>query len=335
MELTELGSDGWSGEMTSLQNDEDVPHGRWWIEPTDVRYIKLGPGGAWVDRCLDEGLIEIGHHGVVHDLANAGDWEAVRAHFVGQGASPGKASDFTRELRDFYTLPDTTLWITTARGRLWWAFAEAGVEAVTEAGRGGRLRRVRGTWRATDADGGDLALDSLSTRLTKVAGYRQTLCRVEAEDYLVRRINAQPEPRVAEAMAAKEALITVAGSMIANLHWRDFELLTDLIFASGGWRRVSAVGGAAQADSDLVLEQATTGEVAMVQVKSAAGQGVVDDYVQRFADGPWDRGFLVCHTPMGNLRAPALDRFHLWQGKTLAEQAVRAGLFDWLIARCR
>jgi hypothetical protein len=321
--------------MTGLHDSEDAPSGRWWIEPTAFRYIKLGPGGAWVDRCLDEGVVELGHNGVPHALARAGDWDAVRAHFIDQGLTPAKASDFTRELRDFYELPDTALWITTARGRLWWAFAEAEVRPVSEEGRGGRLRRVRGRWRSTDVEGAPLSLDSLSTRLTRVAAYRQTLCRVEAADYLVRRINARPEPVVADALAARANLLEITARMIAGLHWRDFEVLVDLIFAQGGWRRISAVGGSDQADSDLVLEQATTGERAMVQVKSSADPAVVADYTARFRAGGWDRCFFVCHTSRGRLAAPELPRFHLWQGDVLAHQAVKAGLVDWLIARCR
>lgn len=322
--------------MTSLQAEQVEPTGRWWIEPDEVRYIKLGPGGAWVDRCLEEGVIAFGHHGVPHALAAGGDWAALRQHFLDEGLSGSKASDFTRELRDFYTLPASTLWITIARGRLWWTFAETEVIPIEEPGFGARLRRCAGSWRSVDVTGAPLDLNDLSTRLTRVAAYRQTLCRVEAADYLVRRINAEPEPSVAQAIAAREALTQAVQTLIAGLHWRDFELLTDLIFASGGWRRVSAVGGSDQADSDLVLEQATTGERAMVQVKSSAGQGVVEDYARRFQDGGWDRCFLVCHTASSTLSPPStLERFHLWQGPVLAEQAVKAGLVDWLIARSR
>lgn len=321
--------------MTSLHDIDKVPGGRWWVEPTDVRYIKLGPGGAWVDRCLDGGVVELGHNGIPFELSAAGDWDAVRTHFLALGATPSKASDFTRELREFHILPDTTLWITTARGRLWWAFADRVVEPVSGEGRGSRVRRVVGRWRSTDVDDSPLTLDELSTRLTKVAAYRQTLCRVEAADYLLRRINNQPEPVVAEALAARDGLLDVAGRMIAGLHWKDFEVLVDLIFAQGGWRRVSAVGGSSQADSDLVLEQATTGERAMVQVKSSADRAVVADYADRFQHGSWDRCFLVCHSPQGRLVVPDMPRFHLWQGATLADQAVRAGLLDWVITKSR
>ena len=51
------------------------------------------------------------------------------------------------------------------------------------------------------------------------------------------------------------------------LHQDDFETLVDLIFARGGWHRVSALGGN-EADIDLAVEQSLTGERAFVQVKS-------------------------------------------------------------------
>ncbi len=321
--------------MTSLHRQEAPPPASR-VEASAARYIKLGPSGAWVERCLREGVIELDHNEVSHALAEAGDWEGVRQVLKGLGRGAGKVTDFTRELRDFYTLPDTALWVTVARGRLWWAFAEPQVEPVTEAGRGARLRRTKGAWRSTDVNGQPLLLDRLSTRLTKVAAYRQTLCSVEAEDYLLRRINAEPEPVVTRALEAQAALVTVAELLIQGLHWKEFELLADLILAGSGWRRVSAVGGSEQADSDLILEQAATGERAMVQVKSSASQAVLEDYAERFRTGGWDRWFLLCHSSAGRLTAPTgADRFHLWQGRTLAEQAVRGGLVDWLIEKNR
>jgi len=301
------------------------------IATTAVRYIKLGPGGAWFDRCIREGLLEVGHATVGHDLASAGDWDAVRAAFAGN--NPTKASDFTRELRDVYTLPDTALWITIGQGRLWWAFAEPEVFAVSGEGRGVRARNVIGKWSSQDQKSRPLLLDGLSTRLTKVAAYRQTLCKVEHADYLLRRINGIEEPAVVTARAAQTQMVASARALIEALDWRDFEVMTDLIFAQSGWRRVSAVGGSDQADTDLVLEQAATGERAMVQVKSSATQGVVDDYLARFLRGGFSRGFLVCHSPRSAISAPADAAFHLWLGDRLAEQAMAAGLLPWLIEK--
>jgi hypothetical protein len=128
-------------------------------------------------------------------------------------------------------------------------------------------------------------------------------------------------------------MVAVAAEMIAALHWADFETLVDLIFARSGGQRISRVGGT-QKDVDLILEQPTTGEKAFVQVKSKAGQAVLDNYVDRFrrrgADEQW---FFVCHSPKGALNADDESRLHVWAGDRLADAAVRAGLFDWLTER--
>ena len=126
-----------------------------------------------------------------------------------------------------------------------------------------------------------------------------------------------------------------AQALIEQLDWRDFEVLVDLIFAGSGWQRSSGVGGSGQADTDLILEQAATGERAFVQVKSRATPTVFADYVERFEASGYQRLFFVCHSPSGVLRAPADPRIHIWLGDTLAGQAVQAGLFDWLIEKAR
>lgn len=66
-------------------------------------------------------------------------------------------------------------------------------------------------------------------------------------------------------------------------------------------------------DVDLIVEQPFTGERMLVQVKSQADQSVVQDYACRLAArGGEDRLLLVCHSPTGSLREPALsDGRHL------------------------
>jgi len=69
---------------------------------------------------------------------------------------------------------------------------------------GERIRKTIGGWRNTDINGELLRVNTLSTRLTKVAGYRRTICKIEAQDYLLRRINGEVEPLVAESMKGME-----------------------------------------------------------------------------------------------------------------------------------
>ena len=77
-----------------------------------------------------------------------------------------------------------------------------------------------------------------------------------------------------------------------------------------------------------------TGETAFVQVKSKAGQAVLDDYIRRFRRGRiYDRMFFICHSPTGTLSLDDTAAVHIWTGDRLADASVKAGLFDWLTER--
>ena len=70
-----------------------------------------------------------------------------------------------------------------------------------------------------------LGSGGLSTILTQVAAYRQTICRIKPAAYLLRRINAVKEPVVARDHEARSAVVAVTAEMIAGLHRADFETL--------------------------------------------------------------------------------------------------------------
>lgn len=304
------------------------------IAPTCVRYIKLGSGGAYARACLDRGELHLDYRDVPHDLCTTGDWQGVVDHFGNAGRSIGKARDAKRELHDFYTLGPDCLWITFADWHVWWAFSEPDVvwRGSDDPGLGARWRRTIGAWQNATVDGRPLRSQDLSSKLTQVANYRQTICNVEHADYLVRRINGVCEPIVADAETARIAMIDVAARMIVGLHWADFEIMVDLILARGGWQRVSVLGKT-MADVDLVVEQPTLGERASVQVKSRASQATLDAHIAYFADSGLPRTFFVCHSGEGALSARGAAGVHVWTGRDLAEIAVKSGLFDWLMQR--
>ena len=199
-------------------------------------------------------------------------------------------------------------------------------------GHGEQTRKTINGWSSTDINGAPLRIDGLSTKLTKVANYRRTICAVEAEEYLLRRINGVDDPLVAKGMKAREALLSAIAEAVSSLHQKDFETLVDVIFARSGWHRASALGGS-QKLVDMVLEQQTTGERAAVQVKSAATQNILDRYIDLVDEaGIFSRFFFICHSPKGEI-APPPDRgdVHVWSGSGLATTALRLGLTDWII----
>jgi len=305
--------------------------------PSAVRYIKLGRSGAWAPQAFADGIIPFGFREIAHGPCAAGDWEEVRRQLAAAGRSKGGISEGLRELRDFYGLGEDCLWITFADGHLWWAFAGTEVVAIADPDEEGprRYRRIIDGWHRKSLTGEPLTIRSLSSALTRVAGYRMTICTVEQEAYLLRRIRGEEELLIQEARKLRSDLEDVAGRMIAKLHWRDFENCVELIFSRGGWQRQSAIGDG-EVDIDLLLDHPTTGETAWVQIKSSANQAVLNDYLDRFRrDGSCDRFYFVAHTSKGTLALPDERPLQLWTGTTLARHALAAGLFDWLIERTR
>lgn len=306
--------------------DAALANGR--ITAATVRYIKLGKGGAWFDACLREGALRF-EDVVPHEVAAAGDWN--RAAAIYRDAGETGITDRLRELRAFYETGGDDLWITFGRGRLWWGFAAPGVTLSLD---GGRTRQLIGGWSDIDAAGQILSIASLSTSLTQTAAYQRTICTVGAAPYLLRRLNAEPDALALNTRAHLADLTNAVGEMIADLHWRDFEVLVDLMLSYGGWRRIAAVGGSGQADSDLILEQPITGERAFVQIKSKATPATLRHYVEKFDTYPgMDRFIFACHTPSARLSPPDDPRLALWLRPELAGRVVSAGLTDWLLAR--
>jgi hypothetical protein len=316
--------------------DDKARHMQDQLNPPDVRYVKLGSGGKHVDYALENAVIPVDFDLADHALCLTGDWDLLMTTMTQAGRGIQAANEDIRELKDFYDLPYGSLWITMARGHLWWALAGDNIELskVTSSGPV-RWRTTQSGWSKMSLGGIPLQLNTLSSALTKTASYRRTICRVEAQDYLLRSIRGERHPLQHRACALTEEMHSLTEQMIGNLHWAEFEALIDLIFLRNGWRRTSLLGRN-MPDVDLVLEQPLTGETAWVQVKSQAGQAELDSYIDRFlTDGSCNRFIFACADPRGALTLPRQSELNLniWTGKVLASQIVESGLFKWLSER--
>jgi len=306
------------------------------VQPKEVRYIKLGECGRWAQKSFSEGVLCFGYHTIPHQVCERKDWNGVR-NLLSDRRSEGAKTAGVTEVRTFYEFGEDCLWITFADRHLWWAFAHPEVQWTgdgTSYDDPCRKRKTINGWRNTNICDKPLRFAELSSKLTKVARFRGTICKVPEEKYLLRRINADEEPVVARANDARRAMTEVAVEMIQGLHEDDFETLTALIFARSGWQPLTRVGGKLF-DIDLEMEQPTTGEIAFVQVKSKAGQATVDDYLERFRGSSCDRFFFVCHSAQEKLTLPDEPGLHLFEGEQLADAAIKNGLYDWLIEKIR
>ncbi len=302
----------------------------------EARYIKFGGGGTWADVSLDNGELHFGYAKAPHKLGLAHDRQGIKKFYMSEGLDAKRASEVARQVVDFYSLGSDCLWITFARNCLWWTFADPEVEwrgPAKNGEHGERVRKSIGGWKNTDVNGRLLAEHELSTKLTQVKNYRQTICEVRAREYLLRKINGTENPVVVEASKARQALISSLAQAISELHWAQFETLVDIVFARSGWQRISAVGGQ-QKTIDMELEQATTGERIAVQVKSQATQKTLLDYIERTdAMGTFDRLFFVCHSPKGPIEAPEGTEVHVWTGDEFAAIVLKAGMHDWVLEK--
>ena len=302
------------------------------VKAKSAHFIKLGGGGDFEEECiLHDQTIKLGFHNPLHSECLAGKWDEVRDYWLEQGKTKGKATEITNQIKTFYESDQETLWITFFRRRMYWCFAKKGVVELSD---GYRIRNVEGKWSCHDIEGHSLMLENLSGRLTKVRGFRGTICSVKEFDYLIRRINHQKLPEVQKAEDTLAALLRDIELLIKNLTWQDFELLVDLIFTHAGWQRIGTLGKT-EKSIDLDLMSPVTGCRAFVQVKSKANKTVFENYIEQYRNmDEFDEMYFVVHTRDNFLKKwQGEPDIKLWDVATLSKLVVNSGLISWLIKK--
>ncbi|HVP49132.1 MAG TPA: hypothetical protein VMT32_21210 [Bryobacteraceae bacterium] len=118
---------------------------------------------------------------------------------------------------------------------------------------------------------------------------------------------------------------------IGNLHWKDFEILVDLVFRQAGWRRISQLGETMKY-VDLELEEPVTRDRYQVQVKSRAGLAEFNDYATQFSPRGFRKLYFVVHTPSDDLaNGSSLENVELVRRRELASMVLDGGLTRWLM----
>lgn len=302
------------------------------IEAETVKFIKLGQSGGWEERCIesDKPMVRLGFDNPHHQKCIDGDWDFMNSYWC-ESKTKGKATETTNQIKDFYTLPSTAMWITFYKRKLYWCFSE---EAVEQLGDGSRVRKVIGTWRSDDINGQPLYVENLSGKLTKVQMFRGTICSVKESDYLLKRINAQVLPEIREAKDCLRNLVSSIKALIKNLSWQDFELLVDLVFSNAGWQRVATLGKV-EKSIDLDVISPVTGRRAFIQVKSQSSKNEFKDYIDQFEGMPqYDEMYYISHTDTATLEEVQLPKnVQLIGLEHMAELTVNAGLVKWLITK--
>ena len=301
------------------------------IKPETVRFIKLGEGGQWENSCIEEGTIRLGYNSPYHENCLAGDWEPVRAYWLKyRNGNKRVATSDLNQIRAFYELSENSLWVTFFKRKLYWCFANHQVVQLED---GSRIRRTLDGWSCKDISGNNLTIENLDGRISKVQGFRGTICAVELPQYVENKINGVPQPEIQTAKDSLESLRASLENLIQGLWWKDFELLVDLIFSQSGWQRLSVLGQT-EKDIDLDVFSPVTNRRAFVQVKSQASNEDFDASVASFSTmEQFDEMYFVVHSCDGTLRNRIVNRVNILDTRKLSELVNNAGLVSWLIAK--
>jgi hypothetical protein len=304
------------------------------VSAKKVLFIKLGNEGAWEKECIENRhCLKLGRYEGNSDKDyRTGNWDRIKKTFISAGINSKTATDYTRQIREFYSADDSTIWITFYSNKLWWCFAKNDIKELSD---GSIERKANGKWSDKDIYGTILSTDKLSGKLLKTQGYRGTICKVEEAEYVVRKINGETLPDVSEAITALDTLNHNLEKLIKHLEWSDFELLVDLIFTNAGWQRIGR-RGETEKTLDLDLLSPVTNEKVMVQIKSKSNMKEFTDYKSRYSNmNNYDRMFYVVHSPDDKLMNFKKDdgRISVLCSHKIAELAISAGLTNWIIGK--
>ena len=310
------------------------------ISATKAFYIKLGRQGEFESECLSNpGFARVGWTKVDLNLLNCEpdkiDWEAIKTWLVEEKKykSKGMATNQTNQLKVFYTSEPDVLWITFYENHLYWCFLNPNVKVREDKT---KLRHTQDGWYNTDINGKPLTFDRLSGSLLRSQAYRQTICPVKEDiNYLLKKINGETLEEERSVEKAKTELSQSLEAIIHHLHWKEFELLTDLIFRQAGWQRVSEVGEL-QKDIDLALCSPIIDQKIYVQIKSEAGIPEFNKFTKLAKKDPQNQYFFIVHKPTIEVKvAPSYPNVKTWFVGDVARLVVNYGLMDWLVSKAR
>ncbi len=301
------------------------------INPKKIRFIKLGERGEWEESCIKENTIRLGYRSPHHNDSLNEDWERVKAYWLQERNNNQRvATSDVNQIRDFYELEETDLWITFYKRTLYWCLAS---KEVIELEDQSRIRKVLGQWQSTDIYGKALRIENIDGRITKVQGFRGTICAVSLPEYLIKKINGQSIELVENTKQTLDKLKSEVADLIQGLWWHDFELLVDLIFSNAGWQRFSVLGKT-EKDIDLDVYSPATQKRAFVQIKTATTRAEIERYIKSY-DGydQFDEMFFVFHTCDRDITdiGASKKNIQIWDLKKISSLVVNAGLVDWLI----
>lgn len=305
-------------------------------------YIKLGERGAWEEDSINNDKIRIGWGDTKLEDIQKGNWDKIKKEiqedFEDRNKKTGATQDFNA-LKNIYDADSNTVFVTFHNSEFWWCRVKdaVGKERIKEDG-ASKYREVDGKWNNQDVVGKVLLSNQISGKLSKLQRFPATCCKVGEIDHLRCLINADRSPEHNSISETKKELISSVRAGIKLLHWKDFEILVDLVFSQAGWRRTSVLGETMKF-FDLVLEEPITNDRYGVQIKSTTTSREFKDYAKEFTDnfeGQFRTFYFVVHSSEDDTLSEDSKKYEnveLIFADKLAKMIVDGGLVDWLMEK--
>lgn len=296
---------------------------------TNAFYIKLGRAGAWEADSIETGKLRLGWREQSIEDINACRWEFIEGQLRAErkGKPAGVATTDFNGLKMICESVTEDVWVTFYQAKLWWARLTGCVEQDEMS----KFRRTANPWSDRAANGRLLVINDIPGKISQLQGFRGTVCRVRYPELLRRTLNGTRSDLATAISDQRARLAEHLTNAIKELHWKDFEILVDLVFRNAGWVRVSVLGQHAKA-YDLELREAITGDRYVVQVKSRAGASELQATIGSFSAEDYRRIFFVVHSPRKDLidSNDIPEHVEIVSPERLAELAMDAGLAGWI-----
>ncbi len=302
--------------------------------PSNILFIKLGEKGSYEKECIEQNSsIKLGYQEIDHNLCVNGKWDDVNSQVQAIYKTVQTATtSHKNQIKKFYEEPQTTMWITFYNSKLWFCYADTNIVYNKD---GTKERKTLNGWFDSDSKGNTLFIQFLSGRLTKVQGWRGTICDVKEKEYLLHKLNNTQSTELEKVEKDLQALKTSLELLIKKLNPKDFEIFIDLIFRSAGWSRIGPIGNTIKT-LDIELLAPVTNERAVIQIKSQSNVTTFNEYKTRLLNlNEYDRYFFVTHSPEPDLQqyidSGAETEIQVYDSKRLSELSINAGLIEWII----
>lgn len=306
------------------------------MEPVNCKnayYVKLGKQGVWVESSIKKSILRIGWPNQSLSDINKGRWDIIQKQLEDEIPNKGTATRDCHALRMLCESTAEDIWITFHASHLWWCkVAEPRIFKDKES----KYRKVS-FWCCHDIFGTPLLANQIPGRISKLQGFRGTICKVKEVEEITGLINCQYSPEFVAIRHSRDLLCRHVETGLRRLHWKDFETLVDLLFRATGWRRVSVLGENMKY-LDIELEEPINGEMYQVQVKSSAMLRDFQEYAKTFQGEKYRKLFFVVHTPdkkLIEMQNQKENPVQLVLPGRLAEMVVDLGMLGWLLNKIR